>query len=136
MKQSTPACFIDMKKGFDSVNHDCLFHKVVQNGIQGKLYWSLKSLYTAPVLTVPLNQHVTGWFDVKTGMCQGDNLSTTLFALFINDLAEELKSKGCVISIADGIKLCCLFYADDIVILGDNAEELQKLLDVVHNWTT
>ncbi len=136
MKQSTPACLIDMKKAFDSVNHDCLFHKMMQNGIQGKLYWSLKLLYTAPVSAVQLNQHVTCWFDVKTGVRQGNNLSTTLFALFINDLAEERKSKGCGISIADGIKLCCLFYADDIVIFGDNEEELQKLLDVVHNWTT
>ncbi len=46
-----------------------------------------------------------------------DNLSTILLALFINDQTEELKSKGCGISIADGIKLCYLFYVDDIVIL-------------------
>ncbi len=98
-----------MKKAFDSVNHDCLFHTVLQKRIQGKLYWSLKSLYTAPVSSIQLNQHVTGWFDVKTGVRQADNLSTTLFALFINDLAEELKSKGCGISIADGIKLCFYF---------------------------
>ncbi len=42
-------------------------------------------------------------------------------------MAKKLKSKGCGISIADGIKLCCLFYVDDIVIFGDNEEQLQKL---------
>ncbi len=62
---------------------------------------------------------------MKTGVHQGENLSTTLFALFINDLAEELKSKECGISIAGGIKLCCSFYVDDIVIFGVNEQELQ-----------
>ncbi len=49
----------------------------------------------APTVSVSqLNQHVTSWFDVKTSLRRGDNLSTTLFALFINDMAEELKSKA------------------------------------------
>ncbi len=134
LKKSTPACFIDMRKAFDSVNHQCLFNKVLQAGICGNLYWSLKSLYSSPVSAVFINEHITEWFDVKAGVRQGDNLSTTLFALFINDLAVELKATGCGVSL-NGEKVCCLFYADDIVLFGDDENELQRLIDVVNVWT-
>ncbi len=132
MKKSTYSCFIDMKKAFDSVNHDCLFNRLLHSGICDKLYWSIKSLYSSPISAV--NDHLTDWFSIKSGVRQGDNLSTTLFALFINDLAVKLKESGCGAEF-DTEKLSCLLYADDIVILADTEQELQTLLDIVYDWT-
>ena len=123
-----------MRKAFDSVNHSCLFNKIASCGIFGKLYWSLKSLYSGPLAAVQINEHITDWFPVKAGLRQGDSLSTTLFALFINDLALELKQTNCGVSIA-GDLINCLFYADDIVILAETERDLQKMLHVIHNWT-
>ncbi len=71
---------------------------------------------------------------MKSGIRQGDNLSTTLFALFINDLAVELKQSGCGIIIGFE-KLCCLVYADDIVIFVVNEQELQTMLGIILKWT-
>ncbi len=103
-------------------------------GFSDKLYWSLKSLYSSPVYAVQVNDHITDWFGVKAGVRQGDNLSTTLFALFINDLAIELKQSGCDVMISVE-KLCCLFYADDIVIISENEQELQTMLGIIYKWT-
>ena len=64
------------------------------------------------------------------GVKQGDNLSPTLFALFINDLAEELKTLNCGISI-NGVSLCCLLYADDLLLLSDTEDNMQRMLDYV-----
>ena len=34
----------------------------------------------------------------------------------------------------NGRQICCLLYADDIVIYSNTADKLQALLDKVHNW--
>ena len=134
-KQDTFSCFIDMRKAFDSVDRVCMFYKLLQCGVSGKLYNSLKHIYAAPVASVMINGMCTKWFPVLTGVRQGDNLSTTLFALFVNDLATELKDSGLGIPMGND-KICVLLYADDIVILGEKVEDVQKLLDIVHKWTS
>jgi hypothetical protein len=56
-------------------------------------------------------------------------LSPLLYAIFINDLAEVLRSRGLGID-AWGRRVPLLLYADDIVLLASTPEELQQMLDV------
>ena len=76
---------------------------------------------------------LTDWFSVSNRVKQGDNLSPSLFALFINDLVNELNSLGYGIRIGT-YKISILLYADDIVIIAENEEKLQKLLDKLYEW--
>ena len=55
----------------------------------------------------------------------------TLFALFINDLVNDLNSLGYGIQVGT-YKINVLLYADDIVILAENETILQKLLDKLY----
>ena len=61
-------------------------------------------------------------------------ISPTLFAIYINDLAEQLNQSGLGVEIGTSLKLSCLLYADDIVLLADNEHELQALLRIVNTW--
>ena len=83
--------------------------------------------------TVKLNQYYTDWFETQYGVRQGDNLSPTLFAVYINDLVCELNQQGAGLDI-DGRNMCCLLYADDIVLFAENEEKLQLLLNVLCTW--
>ncbi|CAC5371409.1 Ryncolin-2,Fibrinogen C domain-containing protein 1-A,Ryncolin-1,Ryncolin-3,Fibrinogen C domain-containing protein 1-B,Fibrinogen C domain-containing protein 1 [Mytilus coruscus] len=38
-----------------------------------------------------MNDTLTDWFSCNSGVRQGDNLSPTLFSIFINDLVQEVK---------------------------------------------
>jgi hypothetical protein len=74
----------------------------------------------------------TDWFDVKCGLRQGCSLSPLLFNYFVNDLAVFIKAANKGICI-DNEKLCILSYADDIVLIAENAEDLQFMLDMLNN---
>ena len=73
------------------------------------------------------------YFDVLHGTKQGDNLSPTLFNLFINNLASQIKELHCGIKI--GIEqVSILLYADDIVLLSDSEKSLQSMLTYLNKW--
>ena len=54
--------------------------------VDGRFYEAIKSLYQDPVASVQVNDFTTGWFSTPFGVKQGDILSPTLFAIFVNDL--------------------------------------------------
>ena len=97
------------------------------------MYSSIKSLYTSTNARLRLNGNLTAPFDTTSGVRQGDNLSPTLFSLFINDIVSELNALNCGISIG-GTNYCVLLYADDIVLFSDSEANLQKMLDQFNIW--
>jgi hypothetical protein len=56
-----------------------------------------------------------------------------MFNLYINDLALYLKSVNIGVD-CDGDKVCILLYADDIVLLAENEQDLQILLNALNEW--
>ncbi len=132
--KSTFAAFIDMEKAFDWIDRDLLFYKLLSYNITGKFYRAVVSLYCNTMSCVRLNQYITPWFNTVSGVRQGDVLSPTLFAVFINDLSTELKRLQVGIPIGDEY-ISVLLYADDIVLLAENEEALQKMLDALGDWS-
>ena len=62
-------------------------------------------------------------------------LSPTLFSLVMSDLADM--KYGHILGIPFGKgKIPCLLYADDVCLLGDNEENLQKILSVSHAFAS
>ena len=98
-RQSSFACFVDAKKAFDTVNRDCLWYKLLTMGISGKMFHAVKSLYNNVKCAVKVNDVITPFLDVSLGVKQACRLSPTLFAIYINDLAEEIKALNCGIEI-------------------------------------
>ena len=134
--------FIDYKKAFDSVDRDLLLFKLSNIGIHGHMYTAISSLYSNPKSRVILNDYETDYFDCPIGVKQGDCLSPTLFAIFINDLANEVKNCGVGVELNidsdenndETTLINILLYADDIVLFASNEMDLQYLLNIVEIW--
>ena len=94
---------------------------------------AIKSLYNNVSCTVDVNQSLSHWFDVHSGVKQGCILSPMLFALYIDDLVEELNQVEQGVRFGDCM-LSALLYADDIVLTAPDEGSLQKLIKVVEKW--
>ena len=92
--------------------------------------WSaIKALYADAVAALQVGDTTTDWFRVKVGLQQGDALSPLLFALYINEAARMAKGSNLGVKLdgQDGPRVPILLFADDVVLLGETAEDLQSL---------
>ena len=105
-------------------------------------YQAWKVLIQMARSQIGLNGPQVSYFDCPVGVKQGDCLSPTLFAIFINDLARDIRSSGVGVELksapfnssTEAEIVNILLYADDIVLLADNENDLQTLLAIVENW--
>ena len=94
----------------------------------------IKSMYETVKSKVRSNNTLSEAFSCNIGVRQGECLSPFLFAMYVNDLEQELDNNG-VSGIDIGmIKLLLLLYADDIVLFGKTPAELQKSLDILEAY--
>ena len=80
-----------------------------------------------------INGMLTDWFPVSSGVRQGDSSSPTIFAFFINDLICGLIDLNKGVAFGEN-KLCCLAYADDVLLLAESENDMQDLLNFVNEW--
>ena len=94
----------------------------------------MQQMYQGTLNAVRLNGEMSEFFTSENGLKQGHNLSPTLFCTYINSLLQKLNETGLGIEVSESRKLCVLAYADDIVIIGKTADELQTLLNCLGDW--
>ena len=122
------------KNAFDYVDRDILFYKLrLLNGITGPMFDAIRLIYSHWAAMVRVNNEVTNPFSFSSSVKQGDNLSPTLFSMYMYDLAIGVKGMNCGLDIG-GPNLSTLLYADDIVILALDEKKLQNMLDFIYEW--
>ena len=126
--------FIDFEKAFDSISRKLLWPILLRNGIKGKLYKSVRSMYETVkdrVRSGPVDAatgNFTEYINCTCGVKQGDVCSPVLFSLFINELALEIIQNGKHGATFgnDFIELFILLFVDDIILLSETIAGLQN----------
>ena len=106
---------------------------MIGKGIGGKLWRVIKNIYEEVLSCVRLGNETTDWFSVEIGLRQGCILSPSLFSIFIDGLAEEVKKVGG--ATYQHLTLSLLLFAEDIVLMAEDARTLQRMLKVVHKYS-
>lgn len=128
-------CFVDFRKAYDLVHRDLLLQCLRDLGVTGKTLGVLVSMYWQAPMTVKSGATLGATFNSTRGVKQGDPLSPLLFGLFIDRLEAWLCERlpDCGVQLGERW-LRLLLYADDLMLIGLTAQQLQSLLDCLQEF--
>jgi hypothetical protein len=111
--------YLDMSNAFPSLNHNILIEKLDKIGFKNKDLKLLKSYIIGTTHLTQIGKHFSNENTFKNGVWQGSCLASTLFNIYINDLAK----------IDEDIYM----YADDIgvIIKGENTNEINTKSNII-----
>ena len=127
-KTEVHACFVDIRKAFDSVDHDILMDKLLDSGIPVKYVNIIKYWYSNQFVKVRYKSELSNEWKIHRGVRQGGVLSGLLFGIYIDSLIQKISGMkyGCRLGIHSAN---VIVYADDMVLLAPSATGLQLLLN-------
>ena len=118
--------FIDFRQAFDSINHELLWNKLSKIEVIGKFINVIKNLYRSASQCISVNNELSESIPIIKGVLQGDNMSSTLFNLYLSDIETHFRSKKLSgVSIDNNTDVILLAYADDIVLFSDSQKDMQ-----------
>ena len=115
----TAMIFIDLKKAFDTVDHQILLNKMRNYGINGLEHQWFSSYLDNRRQFCKVNGVCSDLAEINIGVPQGSCLGPLLFLIYINDLPFALK------------RAKATMYADDTAISfsSDNIEEIDAVVN-------
>ena len=124
----TGVVFVDLKKAFDTVDHEVLLEKLKIIGISdSSIVWFREYLQNRRIVT-QVGNTLSREQCISYGVPQGSILGPLLFALYINDMVKTVEN--CKIHL----------YADDTVLYFSSKnphtvqQKLQQELNTISDW--
>ena len=120
--------FIDLKKAFDTVDHEILLRKLDHYGFRGTINIWLSSYLQGRTQTTQIGPHISERLDSTCRVPQGSVLGPLLFLLYMNDIQESSD------------KLSFYLFVDDTNILFANKNlksfefDVNHKLNKVYDW--
>ena len=125
--KSTALLLLDLKKAFDTMNHDTLLNKMNHYGIRGSANNLFASFLANKKHYVFLNHIQSNYRYIKCGVPQGSILGPLFFTLYINDVSSSTTSASKLYA-----KDTCLILYDDSI---SNLKYMIKgEINVVNKW--
>ena len=120
--------YLDLKKAFDKVPHKRLVWKLrKEGGVGGKLLAWMEDFLKDREMRTVIRDEPSTFKRVYSGVPQGSVLAPVMFAIYINDIAEDLESYTSL-------------FADDAKILKrvkkrEDCDLLQEDLNKIYKWS-
>ncbi|OQR88501.1 hypothetical protein ACHHYP_06778, partial [Achlya hypogyna] len=129
------ATFLDFEKAYDRVDWTYLEAALRRFNVgPGFIKW-FKLLYHKPIVNLLLNGEPTSAIYPNRGVKQGDPLSSLLFVLAVEPLAEHLRrAPDLGLSLPGHTPLTNMLFADDCTLLSPSLTSLRQQLQIVDKY--
>ena len=132
--KTTYGFYLDGERAFDTVWRDGLFYKLWAKGVRGHMWLAIRGLMNQTSCRVRIGGSVSDASTREQGIDQGCLLSTSLYAVFIDDLASDvslaLRARSPVPPVLQQGK-----YADDYNNCTGTADECQTAVNACYAHT-
>ncbi len=105
-KQFAVGVFIDLKKAFDTIDHNVLINKLELYGIRGVVLDWVKTYLRDRKQFMKLGEYSSLFLSIACGIPQGSVLGPKLFLLYKNDICKVSKIVKLVLFADDTSILC------------------------------
>ena len=125
-KRNYDVIFLDFAKAFDKIPHTNLIAKLRRTNLHHSIINWILNWISGRKQRVIVNDGISEWLPVTSGVVQGSVVGPLLFLIFINDLKDDITCD--ISSFADDTKLGCEMRT------LDDFNRLQNSLEKVNDW--
>ncbi|XP_071686839.1 secreted RxLR effector protein 78-like [Rutidosis leptorrhynchoides] len=111
--------FLDLKKAYDCVPRNLIWKTLNGRSIPSRYISVIRDMYEGAKSYVRTSVGNTEVFPIEVGLHQGSALSPFLFVLILDELSRGIQE----------YIPWCLIFADDIVLVSESKEELNRRLE-------
>lgn len=112
---------VDIAKAFDTLPHATIKKALENKGMPDEVIALIMGSYKDAKTTIKHSEQLIE-VELKRRVNQGDPLSPIIFNICMDSIIDKLESmKGLAITAEQSIS--CLAFADDLILLADNAKE-------------
>jgi len=123
--------FVDLKAAFDSVDHMALWKLLRSLGLHSKVVDLMEGLYTDTCRCVNVDDVMSDWFAVGSGVRQGCRIAPDLFLRPMDHMVERTVHGGMTGVTVGKEVFTDLYFADDVSLLAEMLEVLVLALTVI-----